>query len=310
MLEIFYYDKTLKRGEAKDLARLKNKLVWVDATNITREETDLVKDVFSLHPLTAEDLLLSNVRIKVEEFSNYLFCVFYGMQKTKLIELDLVLGKNFVVSSHRKEIPSFSDLKGNKLFLEKLFRKGPDFMLHRLVDMEVDNYFPEIDEISTQIDNLEEEAVEKSSPDVLRKILKMRQTVTRIRKISMAQREKMSFLAKKDYKLITDKSIPYFRDVYDHSIIVLDSLDDCRSTIANLFDIYMSSVNNKMSEVMKVLSVIATIALPLTALSSIYGTNFRVLPGAEFAYGFWVMILVMVLMCLSMLYYFRRKGWF
>jgi magnesium transporter len=232
------------------------------------------------------------------------------MQKTKLIELDLVLGKNFVVSSHRKEIPSFSDLKGNKLFLEKLFRKGPDFMLHRLVDMEVDNYFPEIDEISTQIDNLEEEAVEKSSPDVLRKILKMRQTVTRIRKISMAQREKMSFLAKKDYKLITDKSIPYFRDVYDHSIIVLDSLDDCRSTIANLFDIYMSSVNNKMSEVMKVLSVIATIALPLTALSSIYGTNFRVLPGAEFAYGFWVMILVMVLMCLSMLYYFRRKGWF
>lgn len=313
MIDIFYFDKTLKKGDIKELAKLKNKKIWMDITDITKEEADFIKKSFNLHPVTIEDITRYNTRIKVEEFQNYLFCVFYGIQNTKsieLVEMDFVLGNNFIISTHKKEIQSFNELKKNKEKLTTLFEKGTDYIFYKLLDYEIDNYFPILESIDDQLEDIEEEVTKKPRPEILSKILKLKRSLVFIKKTVFPQREKISFLAKNQYKFIQDKAIPYFRDIYDHSIRVSDSVDNYREALSNTFEVYMSAVSNSMNEVMKVLSVIATIALPLTVISSIYGTNFAILPGSKFVYGFWVMIFVMVLMSASMIYFFRRRGWF
>lgn len=313
MIEIFYFDKTVKKGAAKDLNNLKNKQIWVDITDITKKEADLIKAAFNLHSLTTEDLYSSKVRIKVEEFPNYIFCVFYGIQKTKtieIVELDFIIGNNFLITNHKKEIESYNLLKKNKERLENLFRKGNDFLFHRLLDMEIDNYSPVLETIDDQIENIEEKATKHPKPELLAKILKLKRLLVQIKKAAFPQREKISFLAKNEYKFLSKKSIPYFRDIYDHSIRVSDAIDNYRESISNTFDAYMSAVSNSMNEVMKFLSIIATIALPLTVISGIYGTNFATLPGSGFIYGFWVMILGMFLLSVVMVYNFKRKKWF
>ncbi|MFH1642251.1 MAG: magnesium/cobalt transporter CorA [Nanoarchaeota archaeon] len=313
MIEIYYIDKKIKKGNINELAKLKDKKIWVDITNISKQESILLGKTFNLHHLTIEDIFNSNVRIKIEEFPEYLFCVFYGIRKTKqieLLELDFLIGSNFIITNHKKDIGSYNELKKDGAMLESLFAKGNEFVFHKLLDMEIDNYFPILETIDDQIELIEEKVTQRPTPELLQKIFKLKRSVVLIKKATFPQREKISFLAKNEYKHISKKSLPYFRDIYDHAIRVSDAIDNYREAISNTFDVYMSAVSNNMNEVMKTLSIIATIALPLTVISGIYGTNFSVLPGQHFAFGFWVMIAFMIMMVLGMLYYFRRKNWF
>ncbi len=313
MIEIFYLDKTVKSAGIKDLKKIKVRPLWIDVKDVTKEEELLLQKEFGLHPLTSEDLYNQGIRIKVEEFDKYLFCVFYGVekrQKIELIELDFILGKNFLISNHKGDVKSFDDLKSNKEKLAELFRKGPDFIFHKLLDTEIDNYFPILENIDDEIEQIEEQVTKKVEAKLLDRILRLKRRITRIKKFTFPQREKISFLTKNDYPLISKKALPYFRDVYDHAIRVSDSVDNYREAAGNTFDVYMSALSNNMNEVMKVLSIIATIALPLTVISGIYGTNFSNLPGATFFHGFWAMIFAMILLVLGMMYFFRRRGWF
>ncbi|MFH1439512.1 MAG: magnesium/cobalt transporter CorA [Candidatus Woesearchaeota archaeon] len=314
MIEVFYYDKSLKTGSLKDISNLRNIKVWVDITNITKEDAAAIKDMFELHSLTVEDMINSNTRIKVEEFPNYLFMVIYGIEKKGknigLVEIDLTIGDNFIISNHKANISSIELLKKNKDKIENLFKKGNDFILHKIIDDEIDNYFPILETIDNEIENIEEKVSAKPDQKILKDILSLKRQIITIKKAALPQREKISFLAKNDYRYISKKSVPYFRDIYDHAIRVADAIDNYREAAGNTFDVYMSSVSNSMNEVMKVLSIFATIALPLSVISGIYGTNFTTLPGANFAYGFWGMIIGMLIVCIGMLYFFRKRRWF
>ncbi|MBU0460487.1 MAG: magnesium/cobalt transporter CorA [Nanoarchaeota archaeon] len=313
MIEIYYFDKTVKKGNLKDLDKLKNKKIWVDVSNISKEEAEILKDKFNLHHLTAEDLVNQRTRIKVEEFTDYLFCVFYGIKKEKAIELqemDFIVGKNFIISNHKKEIVTFNELKNDLEKLRGLFEKGVEFIFHRLLDLEIDNFFPVLEEIDDQIETIEEDVAKRPKQELLQKVLKMKRKIVLIKKSALPQREKIGFLAKNDYKFISKEAIPYFRDIYDHAIRVSDSIDNYREAIGGTFDAYMSAVSNSMNEVMKTLSIIATIALPLGVISGIYGTNFAILPGQNFAYGFWMMLLGMFSVIGAMLIFFKKRGWF
>jgi len=313
MIEIFYYKDGIKKGRVDDLEKLKNEKIWIDVTNLTREETQLLGKIFDLHPTTQEDLFKSNVRIKIEEFDKYLFCIFYGIKNTKSIEmyeLDFVLGKDFVISNHKKTIECFEELKKDTERLEAIFKKGEDFILHELLDREIDNYFPILEHVDEQIEKIEELVAKKPKPKVLSEILKLKRMVILVKRRVFEQREKVSFLAKRGYKFLSRDSVPYFRDVYDNTIRVSDSLDNSRELIANTYDVYMSTMSNNMNEVMKVLSIIATVFMPLTVISSIYGTNFKVLPGAEQPFGFYFMIAGMFLLSGMFLFMFKKRGWF
>ncbi len=313
MIDVYYFDGTLQRGGIEVIDKFKGKNFWIDITDITEQEAEQLGTAFELHHLTIEDLRNQGIRIKVEEFPNYLFCVFYGIEQDEsieLVELDFLLGGDYLITNHKKEIKTFNDLKRNDEKLGNLLKRGCDFVLHRLLDIEVDNYFPVLENIDDQIEDIEEEVTKNPNPEMLNEILKIKRKIALIKKSTLPQREKIGFLAKNEYKFISKKATPYFRDVYDHAIRVSDSVDNYREAIGSSFDAYMSAVSNRMNEVMKVLSIIATIALPLTVVSGIYGTNFEVLPGASIKYGFWLMMLVMGLIGGSMMYFFRKRGWF
>ena len=313
MLEIFYYNGTVHKAEVKDLPKLKRKKVWIDCTNITKEESKILKDAFNLHPLTREDLLNLPTRIKVEEFPNYLFCVFYGVRKSRTVEsleFDFVLGKHFFISKHKREVRFITELKNNHEKLGKQFKKGLDFMLHKMLDTEIDNYFPVLELLDSQIEALQEDVPLRPDHRFVTRIMRLKRSIVNVKRLTYQQREKVSFLAKNDYAFISEKAVPYFRDIYDHAIKIVDLIDNARESISNTYEIYMSSVSNHMNQVMKVLGIIATITLPITALSGIYGTNFHVLPGADWPHGFWAMIGIMVVMSIGLILFFRRKGWF
>ncbi|MBI2549213.1 magnesium/cobalt transporter CorA [Candidatus Woesearchaeota archaeon] len=313
MIDLFYLDGELKRADLKDLATLKDKKLWLDVTAITKDEAEQLKNILQLHPLTVEDLVKQNTRIKIEEFPDYLLCVFYGLRKNRsveLVELDIVINQTFLITNHLNEIPSFTRLKNAPDQLEPLLTKGPDFLLHKILDMEIDNFFPVLEELDDQIEQIEELVTKKPEPVLLTKILQLKRKIVLIKKVVIPQREKLSFLAKNEYRFITKKALPYFRDVYDHSIRVADTVDNYREAIGSTFDAYLSATSHNLNEIMKVLSIIATIALPLTVISGIYGTNFVVLPGANTSYGFWVMVGAMALLVTFMISLFRKRGWF
>ena len=313
MINAFCLEKDIIEFDIKDISRYKNKRIWIDITAITETEKETITNAFNLHPLTAEDLYNSHVRIKIEEFDHYLFYVMYAIRKTKkmdLIEIDLILGKNFLITNHVKPIDSIEAIKREHPRIRKHMSKGPEFLFHRLIDLEIDNYFPALEYIDDSIEDLESEITIHPRPELLKDILNQKRQIIMIKKVALQQREKISFLAKNEYRFISEAAIPYFRDIYDHAIRVSDTIDNFREAIGSSFDAYMSSVSNSMNEVMKVLSMIATIALPLTVISGIYGTNFSTLPGAGFQYGFWIMVVLMTMMCISMIWYFRKKKWF
>lgn len=170
---------------------------------------------------------------------------------------------------------------------------------------------PILEAISDNIDTLEERILSSADQtNIASDILSMKREVSKMRRIMMAQREKFSFIAKNNLPFISKKALPYFRDVYDHIIVASDIIEDLKENINSAYEIYMTNLSNKMNEVMKILGIFATISLPLTVISGIFGTNFFNLPLAHNEYGFWVMILAMFLMSTSMIYFFKRRGWF
>ena len=316
MIEVFYLDRRIVRAAfspalIKTLRRT-GKKVWIDMINPTEKEVDGIKRLFSLHPITAEDMLTVNTRAKIEEFDEYIFFVLYGVYKQRNIrlrELDFIMGKNFLVSAHKMEIDSFEKLKKNKKRLEELFKSGMDFVMHRLIDEEVDNFIPVLELFDDVIDKIEQDIIRSPDPHLLGKILDLKRRMSKIKKVIIPQQEKISFLAKNKYKLISPNCQTYFRDVHDHFYTVTDMIEDYRDALSSSFDAYMSSVSNKMNEVMKMLSIMATIMLPLGVMSGVYGMNFMFLPGAKSPEGFWVMIGAMMVLVVVMVTYFKKKGW-
>lgn len=311
MLDIYVMGKSPRKIFLSELPKIKRQKIWVDSTNITSAEADLLRKTFKLHPLTSEDLVHKNIHIKIEQFPNYLFASFFGLhEKAEMISLDFVIGKRFLISNHSVNIDSTKALKESMDKTVLLIEKGTDFLMHRIIDMEVDNLFPVLAEQGEKILKIEKKVIKQPRADTLQELFKIRHTLNRIRKTSIEQREKMSVFTRQKLDFISKGALPYFRDVYDHTVRATDMIEGYREDVANAYDVYMSTVSNNMNEVMKVLSIIATIALPLTVISGIYGTNFINLPGSKSAAGFWWMILGMVLLCTFMLMFFRKRGWF
>lgn len=299
--------------ELKDISEINSAPVWIDVNHITAEEAAVLQSTFELHPLTVEDLSMSRTRIKVEEFPNYLFCVFYSLQKNKpvkVLEIDYILGKNILITNHFEQLPSITELHRDKEKTKKLLSKGVDFLFHYLLSQEVESFYPVLDHLDREVDFIGDSISKKASTDVLQKIISLKNRVIHVKKFALSQKEKISILAKSEVKFLSKKVVPYFRDIYDNAIRVYETIENYRESVSSVYELYMSTVSNNMNEVMKFLSVIATIALPLTVISSIYGTNFEVLPGSSARYGFWLMIVGMISVMCFMVVYFKKKRWF
>ncbi|MCK8481863.1 magnesium/cobalt transporter CorA [Psychroserpens algicola] len=272
---------------------------------------------YHLHPLTLEDIVNTNQRPKIEEFENYLFVVFkmlYIKNDDELYyeHMSLIVGEDYVITFQEADGDVFDDLRERLSTAKGRIRtQGSDYLMYTLLDAIVDNYFTVIEAFGDKVEELESALFqsEDTGPDTPQVIQKLKQEILKIRRSIYPLREVINRMEKIECAFIEEKTHSYLRDLYDHIIQVNESVDLYREMIWSLMDMYMTIISNKMNEIMKVLTIIATIFIPLTFIAGIYGMNFENMPELHTEYGYFILIGVMCVLFIFMLIYFRRKHW-
>ena len=292
-------------------------VIWINIDGIYQvEDIEKIGKRFDLHPLLLEDILNTDQRPKMEDFEDYIFIVLkmlYHDEKENEINVEqvsLILGSNFVISFQEREGDVFNPIRERIRNGKGRIRKmGADYLAYALIDAIVDNYFIILEKIGERIEDMEEGLVTNPVPETLQAIHKSKRDIIFLRKSVWPLREVISGLERTGSLLIKESTDVYLRDVYDHTIQVIDTTETFRDMISGVLDIYLSSISNKMNEVMKVLTMIATIFIPLTFMAGIYGMNFKYMPELGWRPGYFAVLSVMVIMSIGMLIYFRKKKW-
>jgi len=295
----------------------RDSVTWINITGI--HDMGIIETLgkkFDLHPLLLEDVANTEQRPKMDDFGNYLFIVLkmlYFEKEKKGIQheqVSLILGPGFVISLQEFE----ADVLGP---LRERIRKGKgrirsresDYLMYALVDTIVDHYFHLFEDIGEKIEILQEQVITDPRPEILQQIQTLKREMIFLRKSVWPLREIVSALVRGDSSLVKDDTILFLRDIYDHTIQVIDTIETYRDMLSGMMDIYLSSVSNKMNEVMKVLTMIATIFIPMTFLAGLYGMNFKHMPELELKWAYPVFWLVIIVVFFSMLVWFKRKKW-
>jgi magnesium transporter len=271
---------------------------------------------FGLHPLILEDIVNTDQRPKIEDYEDRLFMVLKlieyddNTKQAKAEQLSLVLGLNFVISFQERVGDFFEPVRGRiRKKKSRLRRMKADYLAYALVDTAVDHYFIILEKLGERIERMEAELIENPKPETLQEIHALKRELIYLRKSVWPLREVISSLEREESSLIQDTTEIFLRDLYDHTIQVIDTVETLRDMVAGLLDIYLSSLSNKMNEVMKVLTLIATIFIPLTFIAGIYGMNFEYMPELKWHWGYPVVWLIMVFIIIFMIIYFKRKKW-
>ncbi|MCL5271452.1 MAG: magnesium/cobalt transporter CorA [bacterium] len=271
---------------------------------------------FGLHPLVLEDILNTDHRPKTEDYEDYLHVVLKMMNLTKskrdidTEQVSLIVGADYVLTFQERPGDLFDPIRDRiRLGKGRIRNHGPDYLAYALIDVVVDNYFAILERLGERIELLEETVINDSGAATVREIHHLKGLLIHMRKAVWPMRELLDGLRKSDSTLIGRETVPFLTDVYDHTIHIIDTIETYRDLLAGMLDIHLSAVSNRMNQVMKVLTVIATVFIPLTFLVGVYGMNFQYMPELHkrWAYpGLWI---VMILLAVGMLFFFRRKKW-
>ena len=291
-------------------------LLWVDIEDVTNEDAGLISNVFCFHPLAVEDCISKDIHPpKIDDFGNYLFIIVHGINYyiesdvEETTELALFLGKNYVVTSHDVPLRAVTSVLNRVQSDGRPMRRGPDFLAHDLIDALVDNIMPTIDEMDEKSDHLEAEAIHDPKRQTLTSIMQLKRSILALTRVILPQREILNDLSRGDYSLISERAQIYYRNIYDHLVRIEMITLGLRDMAESVLSSYLSSVSNRMNEVMKVLTLIATIFIPLTFIAGIYGMNFLNMPELKWQYGYFTILGVMAVLGISLLVHFRRKKW-
>ncbi len=305
-----------KEQVAEKLADGKSQL-WVDISSPIEEHTAFLKDVMKLHPLAIEDMSHPRMLPKVEEYEGSLFVILHdiilqdkeGEEKIHTYELYIFIGKNFVVTARNHRIRAVDAYHNELVTLTHLFTRGAEAVAHAILRRMIDSYFPMMDRIESKLDDAEETIFNSPTSSDLQRIFALRKDVVKLRSIATQQLDVINRMALGEFEIITPHGLLLARDLYDHLYRFSEKTSSFRELTMGLLDAYLSQVNNRMNEVMKVLTVIATIMLPLSIVVGYWGMNFRNLPGLDHPYGWLYTLVGMGIIIMSMLSYFRYKKW-
>ncbi|RMA64445.1 magnesium/cobalt transporter CorA [Ulvibacter antarcticus] len=292
-------------------------ITWINVDGLSNTTAiEKLGEHYNLHPLIQEDIVTTNQRPKIDEYEDYLFIVFkmlhYNDDGEFMNEhVSLLLGKDFVVTFQEADGDVFDSLRDRLENSKGRIRNaGADYLMFAIIDAVVDNYFAVIETLSIKIEAIEDQLFEDTiEKDITQDIQNIKKEILRIRRAVVPLREVINRLEKIDSPLIDVKTQNYIRDLYDHIIQVSESVDIYREMIWGLMDMYMSTISNKMNEVMKVLTIMASIFIPLTFMAGIYGMNFDHIPELHFKYGYYYLWAAMLAVFIGMLVYFKRKKW-
>lgn len=270
---------------------------------------------FQVHPLILEDILNTGQRPKMEDLEDYLYVNLKMLQlagpdkKIKGEHVSMIIGPNYLISFQEDAGDVFDPVRERIRKDGRIRRFGPDYLAYALIDDIVDNYFLVMEHLEEQAEDLEEELVQNATPALLQKINHLKKDMIFLRKSVWPLREVITGMERSESPIIRDTTVIYLRDVYDHVIQVIDTLETIRDMVSGMIDIYLSSLSFRMNEIMKVLTLIATIFIPLTFVAGVYGMNFHYMPELAWEYGYITVWGVMISMVVAMLLYFRKKHW-
>jgi magnesium transporter len=291
-------------------------LLWVDMEDVATEDAELLSNVFCFHPLAVEDCISKNIHPpKIDDFDDYLFIIVHGInyhiesEVVETTELALFLGKNYVVTSHDVPMRSVSSMLDRIRKDGRPMRRGVEFLAHDIIDALVDNIMPTMEEMDEKNDQLEAEALHEPKRETLMSIMQLKRSILALTRVMLPQREIVNRLSRGEYTLISERAQIYYRNIYDHLVRIEMLTLGLRDMTESVLNTYLSSVSNRMNEVMKVLTLIATIFIPLTFIAGIYGMNFANMPELQWRYGYLVILIVMAVIGISLAFYFRRKKW-
>lgn len=310
-------EKEVKEIEECYLFKDTSTVTWINIDGI--HQVDLIEKIgrhFGLHPLIQEDIVNTEQRPKIEDFGSYIYVVLKMIyhdkneDENKIEQVSLILGENFVISFQEKEGDIFNHVRERIRSGKGRIRKmKADYLAYVLLDAVVDNYFFVLEKTGEKIEELEDKVVSEPRPGTLQEIHKLKRGMIFLRRSVWPLREVISILERGESSLIQETSRIYLRDVYDHTIQVIDSVETFRDMLSGMHDTYLSSISNRMNEIMKVLTIIATIFIPLTFIAGIYGMNFRFMPELDWRWGYFAVWIVMIAVVVLMVFFFKRKKW-
>jgi magnesium transporter len=311
--------------EEKEVARIeecypaleRDTVSWINIDGL--HQVDLLEQVgtrFQIHPLVLEDILTTDHRPKLEDYDSYLFLVlkmlfFDGTtREVRAEQVSLILGPDYVLSFQEQRGDVFEAvrerIRNNK---GRIRKSGADYLAYALLDAIVDSYYGILEQISDQIEYLEEELVVDPTSSTLNKIHHFKREMILLRKSVWPLRELISALQREGTPLVQKSTGIFLRDVYDNTVQVVDTVETFRDIISGMLDLYLSSMSNRMNEIMKVLTIIATIFIPLTFIAGVYGMNFSYMPELKWRWGYFAVLGVMLVIAGGLLWFFRRKKW-
>ncbi|MFH1379955.1 MAG: magnesium/cobalt transporter CorA [bacterium] len=290
---------------------------WINIDGL--HDTEGIRKIgahFELHPLILEDIVNTSQRPKIEDFKDHLFIVLKMISwnetadEINIEQVSMVVGKNYVISFQEVEGDVFNQIRDRlRNGKGKIRTQKSDYLAYALIDAVIDNYFVILEKIGDSIESIEGELVENPSPSTMHAIHGIKREMLLLRKNVWPLREVINGMQRRESSLIQKSTLIYLRDIYDHTMQVIDTLETFRDVVSGLLDIYLSSISNKMNEVMKVLTLIATIFIPLTFIAGIYGMNFKYMPELSWKYGYAFIWGIILLAGITMGLYFKRKKW-
>lgn len=313
-----FQEKMIEQIDECFIFKEKPNVSWINVEGIHQPEIiQKLGDCYGFHPLILEDILNTGQRPKIEDFRDYIYIVFkmlYHRDKSDEIvteQISLILGQNFVISFQEgMEGDVFNQIRERiKNDKGRIRQMGADYLAYSLMDAVVDNYFIILERLGERIELLEEDLVSHPTPNTLNMLHNLKREMIFLRKSIWPLREVVGTLERGDTLLINESTRRYLKDVYDHSIQVIETIEIFRDMLSGMLDIYLSSISNRLNEIMKVLTLIATIFMPLTFIVGVYGMNFKYMPELEWRWGYPLILGVMLAVGIIMLTYFKRKKW-
>jgi magnesium transporter len=304
----------------EDCSRFLNSdtISWINIDGIRKADVEEICNHFGIHPLIQEDILSVNQRPKMDEIDNILFCllnmIYYNEQNftVEQEQISIVLGKNFVISFQEDATRDVFNLLREKLKLNtsRIRQHGSDYLCYTMLDLIVDHYFVVMEKLGDSIEDLEEEVVRSSSQRSLARINLFRKELIVLKRNMAPVRDLVNGFIRSDNELLEERTTKYFKDVHDHIIQAYDLSENYRDMMINLHDLYLSNVNLKLNEVMKVMAIVTCLLAPATVIGGVFGMNFQSIPWLHNPYGFFGAVAIMLLIPIWMLWMFRKRGWF
>lgn len=318
---IDYNSGSIQEKKVTDVESLRNykhpeTVTWINIDGLHDVKlVERVGEIFNIHPLVLEDILHTDQRAKVDFFDDYIFVVIKTLnysEKTDNFEseqISFIIGRDYVLSFQEEPGDEFGIVRERIRRATPIRNKGADYLAYSLLDIIIDSYFHVLERMGEWIEDLEEEIIERPDKETTFRINDLKRDLTFLRKNIWPVRDLIHRLDRIEEDIITKDTSIFLRDAYDHVIQVIDNIENYRDMIGNLMDLYLSNLSFKMNEVMKILTIIATIFIPITFITSLYGMNFEYMPELHTRYGYLTVWIVIVVITLGMLYYFRRKKW-